>query len=246
MSSSAQLTLLPRLLGWDPPRDRTGFAAGLHAGSAVGVALAMRPEIRALRAPDVRRMAAASVPAAVTGLLLQDVVERRLGTTRGIAVGLVLGGAALLWADTRPPPPSGSRDVLPHSPSGDPATPEVLPPRRRPATPTTAAALAQVVALVPGVSRQGAVLTALRASGVDRAAAARTSLVMSLPVSLGAAGLTAVRGRALPPLVPALAAAATAYAAARRARWTGNSTKAAVVVRMGVAAAAVAQDRRRT
>jgi undecaprenyl-diphosphatase len=181
------------------------------------------------------------VPAAVAGLALQDVVEQRLGTTRGIAAGLVLGGAALWWADTR----TSSRDHgkpgdaiatarFPGSPGWDAAGALVVP------------ALAQVVALVPGVSRQGAVLTALRARGVERAEAARTSLLMSIPVTLGASGLTAVRARALPPLVPALAAAATAYAATRRARWTGNATKAAVVVRMGMAAAAVATDRRRT
>ncbi|MCW2614074.1 MAG: Bacitracin resistance protein BacA, partial [Frankiales bacterium] len=38
VSSSAQLALLPWLTGWPQPADRTGFAAGLHAGSCVGIA----------------------------------------------------------------------------------------------------------------------------------------------------------------------------------------------------------------
>jgi undecaprenyl pyrophosphate phosphatase UppP len=107
------------------------------------------------------------------------------------------------------------------------------------------AGVAQVLALAPGVSRHGATLTALRSRGVDRETAAKTSLVLSLPVALGAAGLTAVRGRGLPPLLPAATAGVTAYAATKRARWSRNALVGSVVVRVGVAAAALAQERGR-
>ena len=50
VSSSAQLALLPWLLGWDEAPDRTTFAAALHAGSCAGIAWALRDEIRQLRA----------------------------------------------------------------------------------------------------------------------------------------------------------------------------------------------------
>src|SRR5690606_16347908 len=46
--------------------------------------------------------------------------------------------------------------------------------------------LAQVLALVPGVSRSGSTITAGRALGLDREAAARFSFLMSLPI-IGAA-----------------------------------------------------------
>ncbi len=44
----------------------------------------------------------------------------------------------------------------------------------------------QAVALAPGVSRSGITITAGRATGVDRDAAARFSFLMSLPIALGA------------------------------------------------------------
>lgn len=104
-----------------------------------------------------------------------------------------------------------------------------------------AAALAQVAALAPGVSRSGACLTALRARGVDRERALRVSLLMSLPVSTGAAALTAVRGRALPPLGPAALAALTAYGAARRVPPARRVVVGSVAYRLVVAAAVAAR-----
>jgi hypothetical protein len=60
---------------------------------------------------------------------------------------------------------------------------------------------------------------------------------MSLPVALGAAGLTAVRGRQAPALAPTLLAGATAYAAARRVAPTRRFVQASVLYRLAVAAA---------
>jgi undecaprenyl pyrophosphate phosphatase UppP len=86
------------------------------------------------------------------------------------------------------------------------------------------------------VSRTGATLTALRAEGVPREEALRTSLLMSLPVALGAAGLTAVRGRKAPPAVPTAVAAATAFVAARRVSATPALVRGSVAYRLGLAA----------
>ncbi|MDT7550952.1 MAG: undecaprenyl-diphosphatase, partial [Actinomycetota bacterium] len=80
VSSSAHLALLPWLLDWDEPSDRTTLAAGLHAGSCLGIAWALRDALRELSAPEICVLAAASVPAAVAGLLAGEVVEARLGT----------------------------------------------------------------------------------------------------------------------------------------------------------------------
>jgi undecaprenyl-diphosphatase len=49
--------------------------------------------------------------------------------------------------------------------------------------------LAQAVALIPGVSRSGATITAARALEFDRALAARFSFLLSAPAVLGAATL---------------------------------------------------------
>lgn len=223
VSSSAQLALLPWLLGWEPPSDRTRFAAGLHAGSAVGLALALRQDLADLGTTDRRRLVLSALPAAGAGALAQRAVERRLGRPVPTAALLALGGAALGWADAR-----AERRPRPSVP-------------RPGETDLAVAALAQVAALAPGVSRTGATLTALRARGVDRSSAYRLSLLMSLPVTLGAAGLTAVRGRALPPAVPTALAGGSAYLSARLLRPSRGTVTAAVAYRLLLAAGVTAK-----
>jgi undecaprenyl-diphosphatase len=235
VSSSAQLALLPRLLGWPEPPHRTAFAAALHLGSTLGIAVALRRELADLaRTPAGRRRAvlllATCVPAAAAGLLVDDVVEQRLGRPGQVAA-LLAGAGALMWAaDTRP---QHRADVGPAQ--------------------ALAASLAQLLALAPGVSRGGATLTALRLCRVEQAAAARFSLLMSLPVTGGAALLPLarsgpeVRSRLAPLLVtggPAAAAAGAASAAAWRRRPARPAT-AAAVYRLGVAAAVAGRSARR-
>ena len=218
MSSSAQLSLLPWLLRWESPNDRTGFAAGLHAGSALGIALALHDDVRTA---DIGGLARATLPAAAVGFLVQDLVERRLGGPGRTAAALA-GAGVLLWlADRRP-------ELRPVSPAD-----------------TSVAGLAQVAALVPGVSRSGATLTALRMRGVGRDEALRHSLVLSLPVTLGAAGLTTWRTRQAPALVPTALAAATSWAATRAVLpVTPRLFPGSAVYRLGIAAVVAARLRR--
>ena len=211
MSSSAQVTLLPWLFGWSPPADRTTFAAGLHAGSSVGVAWAVRH--------DVDRPALVlltSLPAAAAGLLAQDAVERRLGRP-GPTAALLAGAGVLLWlADRRPEDRSvGTREAA-------------------------VAALAQVVALAPGISRSGASLTALRALGVRREEAMRFSMLMSLPITAGAAALTAVRSRTKPAPVPSALAAVSAFLSWRAVDRASFRVATGAAVYRALVAAAVA------
>ena len=68
---------------------------------------------------------------------------------------------------------------------------------------------AQSAALVPGVSRSGAVYVAGRARGLDRDSAATAAITMAVPVIAGAGALMAVRERAaLAADLPALAVGA--------------------------------------
>ena len=202
VSSSAQLVLVPWLLGWPPAADRTGFAAALHAGSCLGIVAVTRPWRAGPR--TLAMVAATSLPAAVAGLLAADRVEARLGRPPQIAALLAVAGLALLAADRAP------------------TTRPAVGPKQ-----AAVAALAQVSALMPGVSRSGATLTALRLLGVERGAAQRFSLLMSLPVTAGAAGLTLAR------------ADRNALLAARPALAVGAATS----LLAGAAAAAVQQSR---
>ncbi len=220
MSSSAQLTLLPWLAGWEPPADRTRFAAGLHAGSALGLALAHRENVRQLRPDEVRRLILSAAPAAIAGLVLQGPVDRRLGKPVPTAVLMALSAGVLWVADRQAEVGPGPRSQHQALTGND----------------LRAASLAQVTALVPGVSRAGASLTAFRARGVDREVAVRTSTLMSLPVTLGAAGLTSLRGRQAPALVPTALAGVSAYAVARRAATGRSLVTASVIYRFALAA----------
>ena len=221
MSSSAQLTLLPWLLGWDETPDRTTFAAALHAGSCAGIAWALRDEVRQLRTSEIALLAATSAPAAVAGYLAQDAVEQRLGG-RGQLAALLAGAGVLLWlADRRPATESVTTRAA------------------------ASAALAQVVALAPGVSRSGATLTALRLMKVDRAEAERFTLLMSLPITAGAAVLTLLRAdpgdlrRVRGPLAAGmpLAAATAALSTAGQRRRGGVPVGLSALYRLGLAVA---------
>ncbi|HVM28739.1 MAG TPA: undecaprenyl-diphosphate phosphatase [Mycobacteriales bacterium] len=234
VSSSAQVALLPWLLHWEPPPARTAFVAGLHVGSCAGIAWALRREVVAAVA-DRRRagaLLASCVPAALAGLAVVDGVERRLGGPDQLAAALAAAGTALLLADRRP------QDVVEVGPR------ELV-----------AVSLAQGAALVPGVSRLGATLTALRVLRVERAEAARTSLVLSLPVTAGAALLPLLRLaaqdraalRALAPLLAAGVPAAAVAGATTAAAWRGRPAQPAgpaAVYRLGLAAAVAVRLRR--
>ncbi len=195
VSSSAHVGLLPWMLRWDhaslPGAERKEVEVALHAGTALALLDRSRPRLALL--------AAASAPPAIAGLLLERPIEARLGTPPSIAAGLVAGGVAMALADRRP--------------------------GRRTAAEATAAdgawlGAAQALALIPGVSRSGAVLTAARARGFGRGEAAALARETALPVLAGAAALKAVRlVRRRPPAttVRALAAGALAAAVSTRA-----------------------------
>ncbi|MEA2364121.1 MAG: undecaprenyl-diphosphatase [Thermoleophilaceae bacterium] len=209
MSSSGHLALVPRLLGWDyadlPADARKTFEVALHAGSAPAIALALRGQLG--RHPHL--LALTLLPPAVAGLLFERPIERRLGGLRSVAVAQIVAGAALLVAD-RGPERRSQPDSMDH----------------------LAVGLAQAAALVPGVSRSGAALTAARLRGLSRPAAASLSLRAALPVTVGAGLLKGVRAtrdgvpdelRAAA-AVGAAAACASALAAlplARGTRWRG-------------------------
>jgi undecaprenyl-diphosphatase len=201
ISSSAHTALIPWLAGW-PYAEldgdlRKSFEVALHTGGALALALAGRRELLGrLRSLDRRRtsvLALALAPPAIAGYALREAIPRRLGGPRSIAAGLVAGAVAMAFADTRPGP--GSRrceDACPRD--------------------GLALGLAQAIALIPGVSRNGATLTAARARGFGRQGAHALSWSVALPVILGAGALEGRRlqGRGARRHMPAMAAGATA------------------------------------
>ncbi len=173
VSSSAHIVLVPWLAGWDweeiDPEVRKSFEVALHAGAAAALLIGQRRVIaEELRAFDARRgvvLALSFVPAAVVGYTLERPIERRLGGPRATAIGLLAGAAGMLLADARP----GGRG------RGDANWRDGL-----------ALGIAQAAALAPGVSRNGATLTAARWRGFSREQANLLSRTVALPIIVGA------------------------------------------------------------
>jgi undecaprenyl-diphosphatase len=187
VSSSAHLTLIPWLADWDwhrqDPELRKTFEVALHAGAAAALLVGQRRVIaEELRTIDRRKATVLSlsfVTPAACGVALERPIERHLGGPLPTALGLLIGAAAMALADRRPQ----NRD-------GDPAG----------AVDGLALGLAQAAALAPGISRNGATLTAARWRGFNREHANLLSRTVALPVILAAAALkgSRLRRRGLP------------------------------------------------
>ena len=267
VSSSAHTTLIPWLAGWSypelDPELRKSFEVALHAGAAVALALDMRGElIDSARGLTTRRIAVIALslaPPALAGYTLERTIERRLGGPRSIVAGLLAGACAMAWADARTgrEAPVGSGGVVEQCPTRQDGLDPRGARREHDARPLDGLALgvAQAAALIPGVSRNGATLTAARARGFARQDAQTLSWHAGLPVIFGASLLKAWRlwRRGLPDAAgPALAAGAgsafvaTAVSARllRRPRVSGRSLLPYALYRCTIAAIALVRLRR--
>ncbi len=172
--------MIPRLAGWDwdslDPELRKSFEVALHAGAAMALLVTRRSEIaEEVKAFDRRRaavLALSFLPAAFVGFRFERVIESRLGGPRSTAAGLIAGGLVMALADRRPQK-RGHGDAN--------------------AVDGLALGLAQAAALMPGVSRNGATLTAARLRGFTRDQANLLSRTVALPVILGAVALKGSR-----------------------------------------------------
>ncbi len=212
VSSSAHLSLTPWILGWEPAG--LGFDLALHVGTLAALAWYFRAEWVALaggavtlvrhRRPvdDASRRALfiiiATIPAGIAGLLLEDLAETIFRAPLVTALALIVLGVLLWLVDAKAP-----RDRARESMTWRDAL---------------LVGLAQCLALVPGVSRSGATITAGRALGFDRGAAAVFSFLMSMPIILAAAVFKRpdalhTTGITLPLIVGVVAAAVSSAAA---------------------------------
>ena len=194
ISSSGHLILVPWLFGWTYLEENDAFNqtfdVSLHLGTCIAVgAYFWRDVVELVRAwvgtlrrrrieTPTERLAWAvvigTIPAALVGFALEDVIADHLGDPWQMAILLAAFGLLLGVADRRP-----ARDGL-----------DRVTVRRG-----LWVGLAQCLALVPGVSRSGITITASRFLGLDRDASARFSFLLLLPITLGAVafkGLTDV------------------------------------------------------
>jgi undecaprenyl-diphosphatase len=176
ISSTAHLRIVPAFAGWEDPG--AAFTAVTQLGTMAAVLVYFRADLwrigrawqRSLRDPAARREQDAklgwyillgTIPIGIFGVVFSDQIESGardlylIGTTL-IVLGLLLLAAEKAAAHERKLEDITIRDGI-------------------------IIGLAQACALVPGVSRSGATLTAGLFLGLDRAAAARYSFLLSVP-----------------------------------------------------------------
>jgi undecaprenyl-diphosphatase len=185
ISSSGHLIIVPFLFGWkDPFITSLAFSVMLHIGTLAALLVYFRADWvrlvpagfatirdRSFRDDPDRRLAwllvAATIPAALAGFLLGDLIEERFRDIGLVAFTLVIGAVVLWLADRWGGRTKGVEDVT---------FPVAV-----------AIGAAQALALVPGISRSGISISAARFAGLDREAAARFSFLMATPITAGAA-----------------------------------------------------------
>jgi undecaprenyl-diphosphatase len=176
ISSTGHLRIVPAFLGWDDPG--AAFTAVTQLGTLAAVLVYFRHDLwriaiafaRGLRDPAIRRttdsrigwyILLGSIPISICGFVFSDQIEDEARSLGLIGATLIVLGLILLLAERVG---KRERDL-------DDLT----------ARDGLLIGLAQALALIPGVSRSGATLTAGLFLNLERAAAARYSFLLSVP-----------------------------------------------------------------
>jgi len=190
ISSTGHLTILERLLGHstDDP-DITAFTAIIQVGAVAATLLFLRRDIarlsvalvRGLRSPARRdnrdyRFAWAvilgSLPIAVVGLAFQEQIETTLRSLWFVGGALIVWSGAMWFADSRATQRRHEEDITWRD--------------------TLIIGAVQCLALIPGVSRSGATMSAGLLRGIDRVAVTRLSFFLAIPALVGAGTLQTI------------------------------------------------------
>lgn len=181
ISSSGHLVMTSQILGWEDQGVVIDIA--VHVGTLLAVMFYFWRDLARLAigtfrlamfrgGPDARlaiMLLIATLPIVLVGFLAKDMIETVFRSVELIAWSTI-GFALLLWLADRV-----GMTVLRIEHVGPVGALMI--------------GLAQVLALVPGTSRSGITMTAGRFLGMERAEAARFSLLLSIPTIIGAAVL---------------------------------------------------------
>ncbi|MEP6853342.1 MAG: undecaprenyl-diphosphate phosphatase [bacterium] len=175
ISSSAHLRIVPALFGWDDPG--AAFTAVIQLGTMLAVVLYFWRELIHITAGFVRGvfdrssrglefrlglyLILATIPVGLLGFAFRHQIETGARNLWLIASTLIVLALVLLAAERVSTRDRGEEDLD--------------------RTDAVVVGLAQSLALVPGVSRSGATITAGLLRGLDRPTAARFSFLLSIP-----------------------------------------------------------------
>ncbi|EKD33045.1 MAG: hypothetical protein ACD_76C00099G0004 [uncultured bacterium] len=174
ISSSGHLLLLPKLFNW--PESGLVFDVAMHLATLLAVVWVFRSDLlEIIKGKNIRLaklMVVASVPIAIIGFFIKDLVDIVRNSQTAIAM-LIVFGLVLMFADMY------SRKSNAQTDKNNVSYARAL-----------VIGLAQVISLIPGVSRSGATISAGLFAGLDRVNAAKFSFLISIPAIFGAGLVT--------------------------------------------------------
>ncbi len=179
VSSTGHLTVTERLFGLKiDDKSVTAFTAVVQFGAVVAVLLFFRKDIWRLieagvgaifnpsrRSEPAAREAAfvivGSIPIGIVGLAAKGVIEGPLRNLAVVAVALIVWSGVMVFAERRAAQQRDERSLSLRD--------------------ALVMGLMQCVALIPGVSRSGATISAGLLRGIDRVSATRLSFFLAIP-----------------------------------------------------------------
>jgi undecaprenyl-diphosphatase len=178
ISSTGHLTILENLLGYDiDDPSITAFTAIIQMGAVLATILFLRRDIWRIGTAWLSGLASAqrrgsdyrfgwavvlgSMPIGVVGLLFREQIQTTLRSLWVVAIALVVWSGVMWFADRRATQERGESDVTWRD--------------------TLIIGVVQSLALIPGVSRSGATMSAGLLRGIDRVTVTRLSFFLSIP-----------------------------------------------------------------
>ncbi len=180
VSSTAHLVILPDLFEWSGVLNSLAFDVALHFGTTLAlISFFWRDwmEILTRNRKMLWFIIAATVPVGIVGLTLKTRIEESLRSLEVIAVMLVVFGIVMLVAEK-----ASARKSLNNSKKLN----KLKNLKKMNLRDALIVGIAQVIALVPGVSRSGVTISAGLFAGYRREDAARFSFLLSTPAIVGA------------------------------------------------------------
>ena len=184
ISSTGHLTILEKVLGYDiTSADVTAFTAIIQSGAVLATVIFLRKDLiriiaawfrglvsaEARKEPDWRfawAVILGSIPIGIVGLTFKDTIEHTLRSLWFVAGALILWSAVMAFADHAATQVRTEADTTWKD--------------------TLIIGAVQCLALIPGVSRSGATMSAGLLRDFDRVTVTKLSFFLSIPALLGA------------------------------------------------------------
>ena len=181
ISSSGHLVIGQKLLDINLPGN--AFEIVLHIGTLMSVLTVFRGELKTLlfnlndpfNRYYISAIAFGTIPAILFGLLLKDYISLIFDNIRFVSISLVFTGIMLV----------ASKFIIKRNVKLTVFIAIII-------------GMAQAVAIIPGISRSGATICMGILMGLSASEAARFSFLLSIPVIIGAALLTAMNIETIP------------------------------------------------